>query len=46
MAFLEGRFRATVLIYTSGKAVIAGFKSSKDVVPLVEKLEDVIKAYV
>lgn len=32
---MEGRFRATVLIYASGKAVIAGLKSSKDIVPLV-----------
>jgi len=46
MAFLGGRFRATVLIYTSGKAVIAGFKSSKDVVPLVQKLSGVIEPYV
>ena len=43
---MEGLVRVTVLIYASGKAVIAGFKSSKDIVPLVQKLEDIIKAYV
>jgi hypothetical protein len=45
-AFLEGRFKATVLIYASGKAVIAGLKSLKDIVPLVQKLSDVIEPYV
>jgi len=43
---MEGRFRATVLIYASGKAVIAGLKSSKDIVPLMQKLSDIIEPYV
>jgi TATA-box binding protein (TBP) (component of TFIID and TFIIIB) len=43
---MEGQVRVTVPIHASGKAVIAGFKSSKDIAPLVQKLEDVIKAYV
>jgi len=42
---MEGQIRATVLIYASGKAVIAGLKSSKDIEPLVQKLEGIIKAY-
>jgi len=42
---MEGPIRVTVLIYASGKAVIAGFKSSKDIMPLVQKLEDIIRAY-
>jgi transcription initiation factor TFIID TATA-box-binding protein len=42
---MEEPIRVTALIYASGKAVIAGFKSSKDIEPLVQKLENVIKAY-
>jgi len=42
---MEGQIRVTVLIYASGKAVIAGLRSAKDIVPLVQKLEGIIKAY-
>jgi TATA-box binding protein (TBP) (component of TFIID and TFIIIB) len=42
---MEEPIKVTVLIYASGKAVIAGLKSSKDIEPLVQKLENVIKAY-
>jgi TATA-box binding protein (TBP) (component of TFIID and TFIIIB) len=43
---IEWRVRVSVLVYASGKAVIAGFKSSKDIAPLVQKLANAIKAYV
>ena len=42
---LEEPSRATALIYTSGKAVIAGLRSSMEIEPLARKLEEIVKPY-
>jgi TATA-box binding protein (TBP) (component of TFIID and TFIIIB) len=34
-----------VLIYASGKAVIAGVKNSKDITEIVRKVEDVVERH-
>jgi TATA-box binding protein (TBP) (component of TFIID and TFIIIB) len=35
----------TVLVYSSGKAAIAGIKNSSDVGEIVESLESILKSY-
>jgi len=40
---IERPFKATVLIFSSGKAVIAGLRSSKQINPTIQKLKDIIK---
>jgi len=37
--------KATILIFTSGKTVITGLKSSKQIMPTVQKLVNVVKTY-
>jgi len=37
--------KATLLIYASGKAVLTGLKSSDQIKPLIEKIEDIVKKY-
>lgn len=43
---LEEPSRATVLIYTSGKVVIAGLRNSKEIKPLTQKLEEIVQPYI
>jgi len=43
---MEKRSGVTALVYSSGKAVIAGIKSSKDIEEIVGNLEAVLKSYV
>ena len=38
-------FGVAVIIYASGKAVIAGVKNSKDITEIVRKVEDVIEKH-
>jgi transcription initiation factor TFIID TATA-box-binding protein len=43
---MEQHSGVTALVYSSGKAVIAGIKNSKDVGEIVESLESILKPYV
>lgn len=40
---IEDPYKATILIFTSGKAVIAGLKSSSQIMPIIQRLADTIK---
>jgi TATA-box binding protein (TBP) (component of TFIID and TFIIIB) len=42
---LEDPCRVTALIFTSGKAVVTGLKSSTQIAPIIEKLGNIIQKY-
>jgi len=42
---IEEPYKATVLIFASGKTVITGLKSSKKIKPTIQKLENIVKTY-
>ena len=41
---IKDPYKATVLIFASGKAVITGLKSSHEIEPTIQKLENVMKS--
>ena len=43
--FRIDKFSVAVLVYASGKAVIAGVKNSKDITEIVREVEDAIEMY-
>jgi len=41
---VEKPYTASILIFASGKVIIAGLKSSEQIVPVIQKIEDILKA--
>lgn len=42
---MEEPFLVTVLVYASGKAIIAGIKNQEDIRSITQKLEDIVQPY-